>query len=58
MQTVSKYGAAADSEAQVPAAPEKKPLGEDWKTHSNDCFACMALSLAGKSQYTKGKCPK
>ena len=32
--------------------------GEDGKTHSNDCFACMALSLAGKSQYTMGKCPK
>ena len=26
MQTVSKYGAAADAEAQVPAAPVK-PLG-------------------------------
>ena len=32
--------------------------GEDGKTHSNDCHACMALSLAGKSKYTKGKCPK
>ena len=32
--------------------------GEDGKTHSNDCFACMALSLAGKSQYTMGRCPK
>ena len=27
MQTVSKYGAAADAEAQAPAAPEEKPLG-------------------------------
>ena len=43
MQTVSKtYGAAADAEAQAPAAPEEKPLGR-----AKVALICVAAALSG-----------
>ena len=42
MQTVSKYGAAADAEAQAPAAPERKALGR-----AKVASICLAAALSG-----------
>ena len=42
MQTVSKYGAAADTEAQAPARPEQKPLGR-----ATVAAICVAAALSG-----------
>ena len=44
MQTVSKYGAAADSEAQV-AGPEKTPLGPVGR--AKVAVICLAAALSG-----------
>ena len=42
MQTVSKYGTAADAEAQVPAGPEKPALGR-----AKVALICLAAALSG-----------
>ena len=42
MQTVSKYGAVADAEAQVPAGLERKTLGR-----AKVALICVAAALGG-----------